>query len=79
MVPARRFDYLSNIEQTLTSAPNSIQSADPPYNSENLHQGVCGGFRGLLIARRDVAHRGGNRFVAQLLFHQARFTLAETR
>jgi hypothetical protein len=33
----------------------------------------------LLIARRDVAHRGGNRFVAQLLFHQARFTLAETR
>ena len=33
-------------------------------NSENLHQGACGGFRCLLIAGCDVAHRGANRFVA---------------
>jgi hypothetical protein len=29
-------------------------------NSENRHQGACGGFRCLLIARCDVAHRGAN-------------------
>ena len=32
----------------------------PINNSENLHQGAGGGFRGLLIAGCDVAHRGAN-------------------